>query len=50
MSFLAGRLVRQPRLKVILEKIATWVLPFVLIVIGIMIFLDEPREVFLEET
>jgi cadmium resistance protein CadD (predicted permease) len=46
MSFLAQILVRQPALRVYLEKFAKWALPFLLIGIGLLILTDEPADIF----
>lgn len=46
MSSLASALARHPASRVYLEKLAKWVLPFLLIGIGILIFTDEPSDVF----
>jgi cadmium resistance protein CadD (predicted permease) len=48
MSSLAGHLVRHPAMRSRVEKIGKWVLPFLLIGIGLLIFTDKPADIFLE--
>lgn len=48
MSSLANHLVRHPATRSFVEKIGKWVLPFLLIGIGLLIFTDKPADIFLE--
>lgn len=48
MTWLANILAHHPASRAYLEKIAKWVLPFLLIGIGILILTDEPSDIFLE--
>lgn len=47
MAALADQLVRHPAARSFVEKIGKWVLPFLLIGIGLLIFLDKPADIFL---
>jgi cadmium resistance protein CadD (predicted permease) len=49
MSMLAGQLVRHPAAQSVVETIGKWVLPFLLIGIGLMIFMDKPADIFLDQ-
>ena len=49
MSVLAGQLVRHPAARSLAETIGKWVLPFLLIGIGLLIFLDKPAAIFLDQ-
>lgn len=49
MSVLAGQLVRHPAARSVVETIGKWVLPFLLIGIGLLIFLDKPADIFLDQ-
>jgi cadmium resistance protein CadD (predicted permease) len=48
MTWLASILAHQPASRAYLEKIAKWALPFLLIAIGVLIFTDEPSDIFLQ--
>jgi cadmium resistance protein CadD (predicted permease) len=49
MSVLAGQLVRHPAARSFAETVGKWVLPFLLIGIGLLIFLDKPAAIFLDQ-
>lgn len=46
MGFLADALTRHAKLKIYLVAFAEWALPFLLIAIGLLIFTDNPRDLF----
>jgi cadmium resistance protein CadD (predicted permease) len=48
MSSLADSLARHPASKSYLEKLAKWVLPFLLIGIGLLIVTDRPSDIFVQ--
>ncbi|MGO9847508.1 MAG: cadmium resistance transporter [Methylocella sp.] len=48
MSSLANSVARHPAMRSSLEKIAKWALPFLLIGIGVLIFMDQPSDIFVE--
>lgn len=48
MTWLANILAHHPASRAYLEKIAEWALPFLLIAIGVLIFTDEPSDIFLQ--
>ena len=48
MTWLANILAHHPASRAYLEKIAKWALPFLLIGIGVLIFTDEPSDIFLQ--
>ena len=48
MSYLADLLVHQPALRSSVDKVSNWVLPFLLITIGVLILTDHPTDVFVE--
>jgi cadmium resistance protein CadD (predicted permease) len=48
MASLANYLARHPATRSLVEKTGTWVLPFLLIGIGLLIFTDKPADIFLE--
>jgi cadmium resistance protein CadD (predicted permease) len=47
MGSLANQLVRHPVMRSFVEKIGKWVLPFLLIGIGLLILTDKPADIFL---
>jgi len=49
MGLLANSLVRNPAMRSLVEKAGKWVLPFLLIGIGWLIFTDRPADIFLEQ-
>jgi cadmium resistance protein CadD (predicted permease) len=48
MTWLASILAHHPASRASLENIAKWALPFLLIAIGVLIFTDEPSDIFLQ--
>jgi cadmium resistance protein CadD (predicted permease) len=48
MGLLANQLSRHPAMRSLVDKIGKWVLPFLLIGIGLLIFTDKPTDIFLE--
>jgi cadmium resistance protein CadD (predicted permease) len=46
MGWLAGALARHPAARVHLEHVSKWMLPFILIAIGALIFADLPSDLF----
>jgi len=48
MASLANYLARHPATRTFVEKTGKWVLPFLLIGIGLLIFTDKPADIFLE--
>ncbi|MGO9723490.1 MAG: cadmium resistance transporter, partial [Methylocella sp.] len=48
MSSLANYLARHPATRTFVEKAGKWVLPFLLIGIGLLIFTDKPADIFLQ--
>jgi cadmium resistance protein CadD (predicted permease) len=48
MGLLANQLARHPATRSLVDKIGKWVLPLLLIGIGLLIFTDKPADIFLE--
>ncbi len=48
MSWLANFLAQRPQLKIHLERVAKWGLPFVLVAIGLLIFANQPSDLLVE--
>jgi cadmium resistance protein CadD (predicted permease) len=48
MGSLANHLVSHPAMRSLVEKIGKWILPFLLIGIGLLIIIDKPADIFLE--